>query len=185
MRKKIIIAIFCVAIIAFIGAVPAEAGFIRDGVHTPQFTELAIIDRGELADMRAVANYETPETGFDLTEGERDLILRVTMAEAGDQDLIGKALTICVIFNRVASSEEWPDTIEGVIYQSGQFETVSNGAIWRCVPNAECEEALEMVLNGWDESGGAIYFCMDYLDFSGWANYMFTHGTHRFYSEKG
>lgn len=65
-----------------------------------------------------------------LTIDEFIFMSRVIEAESDRSDnLEGRILIAETIFNRVNSSE-FPDTIEGVLYQSGQFEVVSSGAIY-------------------------------------------------------
>ena len=120
-----------------------------------------------------------PEYAYNFTEAEEDWLLRMGMAEAGDQGIYGIALVMRVCLNRVEDSG-WPSTIEGVITQPGQYSTWP-GPIQNCTPSAECYEALEWIRNGWDESYGAEYFCMYYLDFSSWAEYIFSYGDHHFY----
>lgn len=85
------------------------------------------------------------------------LLAKIAMAEAEGEDLIGKALVIRTVLNRMCS-EEFPDTIEEVLYQEGQFTPVGNGRFDRVEPDEECYAALAMVQNGWDESQGALYF---------------------------
>lgn len=57
-----------------------------------------------------------------ITEAEGDLLERILWAEANNQDFVGQCAVIEVIFNRLRSPE-WPDTIEGVLSQKGQFAT--------------------------------------------------------------
>lgn len=111
------------------------------------------------------------------------LLAKIAMAEAEGEDVEGKALVILVVLNRVWT-DEFPGTIHDVIYQKSQFSPITNGRFDRVEPDEECYEALEMVMSGWDESHGALYFESEksadnwhsrYLD------YLFTHGGHRFY----
>lgn len=60
--------------------------------------------------------------GADLSTTDVDMIARTVEAEAGNQDLKGKRLVACVILNRV-ESETFPDTVDGVLSQTGQFST--------------------------------------------------------------
>lgn len=60
-----------------------------------------------------------------------DLLALVTMAEAESESENGKRLVIDTILNRVDHSY-YPDTIEGVVYQSGQFTSMWNGRVNRC-----------------------------------------------------
>jgi N-acetylmuramoyl-L-alanine amidase len=59
--------------------------------------------------------------------GEMELIAQLVQAEAGNQSLEGKRLVVDVILNRVADPR-FPDTVEEVIFQPGQFSVVRNGA---------------------------------------------------------
>jgi N-acetylmuramoyl-L-alanine amidase len=62
------------------------------------------------------------------TEHELDLLARLVRAEAQTESFEGKIAVACVVLNRVKSSL-FPDTIKEVIYESGQFQPVSNGEI--------------------------------------------------------
>lgn len=52
-------------------------------------------------------------------------LAKIAMAEAESEDTEGKALVMLVVLNRVWS-DEFPDTIEDVIFQKGQFSPISN-----------------------------------------------------------
>lgn len=57
-----------------------------------------------------------------VSEADMELLTKTVQAEAGNQSLIGKRLVARVILNRV-DSEVFPDTIEEVLSQEGQFTT--------------------------------------------------------------
>lgn len=57
-----------------------------------------------------------------ITEAEGELLARILWAEANNQNFTGQKACIEVVFNRLRSSE-WPNTIEGVLSQRGQFAT--------------------------------------------------------------
>ena len=61
-----------------------------------------------------------------------------------------------MVLNRVASSS-FPNTVSGVIYQSGAFSCVSNGSI-NNTPDSSCIRAALDALNGWDPTGGCLYY---------------------------
>lgn len=111
------------------------------------------------------------------------LLAKIAMAEAEGEDVEGKALVILVVLNRVWT-DEFPGTIHDVIYQKSQFSPIANGRFDRVEPDDECYEALEMVMSGWDESDGALYFESE-KSADNWHSrhleYLFTHGGHRFY----
>lgn len=112
------------------------------------------------------------------------LLAKIAMAEAEGEDIEGKALVICVVLNRVWYKDEFEDTIHDVIYQKNQFSPMADGRFDRVEPDDECYEALEMVMHGWDESQGALYFESE-KSADNWHSrhleYLFTHGGHRFY----
>ena len=54
-------------------------------------------------------------------------------------------------------SSSFPNTISGVIYQSGAFDVVKDGQI-NLTPNSTAIKAAQDALNGWDPSYGAIYY---------------------------
>lgn len=76
--------------------------------------------------------------------------------EARGESYTGKVAVGAVILNRVKSSK-FPNSISGVIYQSGAFTCVSDGQI-NLGTNAECTKAAQDALSGWDPTGGALYY---------------------------
>lgn len=71
------------------------------------------------------ARAEEPQPVYadvSVSEYEGDLLERILWAEANDQSFDGQKAVVEVIFNRLRSSE-WPNTIEGVLSQKGQFAT--------------------------------------------------------------
>ncbi len=123
------------------------------------------------------------ESTTRFAKADRDMLARIAMAEAEGEGLIGKALVIRVVLNRV-ESKAWPNTIEGVIKQPKQFSPVWNGRYDKVTPDTECYAAVELVESGWDESQGAMYF-RQHTDESCWHNdcltLLFRHGAHDFF----
>ena len=86
------------------------------------------------------------------------LMARAINGEARGEPYEGQVAVGAVIMNRVKSSK-FPNTIAGVIYQKGAFTAVSDGQI--NVPIAQGSTVLKAAqdaLNGWDPTGGAIYY---------------------------
>lgn len=114
-------------------------------------------------------------------------IEKMAMAEAEGEAEYGKALVMNVIFNRVESNK-FPNTVTGVIYQPGQFASISNGRYDAATPDVECVDAMEAIqTQGWDASNGALYFeGTDNAD--NWHKenlyYLFQYNNHLFYGEK-
>ena len=85
-----------------------------------------------------------------------NLLSRLVYGEARGEPYSGQVAVAAVILNRV-SSPSFPNTIAGVIYQSGAFDAVSDGQI-NMTPDATSKKAAQDALNGWDPSYGAIYY---------------------------
>jgi len=85
-----------------------------------------------------------------------NLLARAIYGEARGEPYVGQVAVGAVIMNRVRSSK-FPNTISGVIYQSGAFDAVSDGQI-NLQPDATAKKAAQDALNGWDPSYGAIYY---------------------------
>lgn len=86
------------------------------------------------------------------------LIARAINGEARGEPYEGQVAVGAVILNRVKSSK-FPNTIAGVIYEPGAFTAVTDGQI--NVPISEGStvvKAARDALNGWDPTGGAIYY---------------------------
>ena len=99
----------------------------------------------------------------DWSAKESYLLARIAMAEAEGCNTQTKTLIIMCVLNRVWS-DEFPDTIEGVIFQENQFSPIDNGRWDRVEPNEDCYEAVKVVMEAkYDYSGGATYFenCAD------------------------
>lgn len=84
------------------------------------------------------------------------LLAKVIAAEARGESYVGQVAVGAVVLNRVEHSS-FPDSIAGVVYQSGAFSCV-NDSNWSVAPTAESQKAARDAINGWDPSGGAIYY---------------------------
>ncbi len=84
------------------------------------------------------------------------LLAKVIAAEARGESYTGQVAVGAVILNRVESSS-FPDTVSGVVYQKGAFSCVTDSN-WRVEPTAEARKAAQDAINGWDPSGGALYY---------------------------
>lgn len=85
-----------------------------------------------------------------------NLLARLVYGEARGEPYTGQVAVAAVVLNRVKSSS-FPNTISGVIYQSGAFDVVRDGQI-NLTPNSTAIKAAQDALNGWDPSYGAIYY---------------------------
>ena len=84
------------------------------------------------------------------------LLAMVINGEARGESYEGQVAVGAVVLNRVKHSS-FPNTIAGVIYQKGAFTAVDDGQINNAVQST-CMNAAQDALNGWDPTGGAIYY---------------------------
>lgn len=85
---------------------------------------------------------------------EVDLLARLVRAESSNQPFEGKVAVAQVVLARVASNQ-FPNSISGVIYQSGQFSPVSNGSINKA-PTATDVQAVQVAMQR--GAGSALFF---------------------------
>jgi len=95
-------------------------------------------------------------SGNTQTNNNLNLLARAISGEARGEPYEGQVAVGAVILNRVNHSE-FPNTIAGVVYQSGAFDSVADGQI-NMEPTTTAVKAARDALNGWDPSGGCIYF---------------------------
>ncbi len=85
-----------------------------------------------------------------------NLLAKLIAAEARGESYKGQVAVGAVVLNRVEHAS-FPDTIAGVIYQRGAFSCV-NDSNWYVSPDSTSIKAARDCINGWDPSGGAIYY---------------------------
>ena len=91
-----------------------------------------------------------------IISADHRLLSKLVYAEARGESYKGQVAVAAVVLNRVASAS-FPNTISGVIYQSGAFSCVSNGSINNTPDSTAIRAALD-ALNGWDPTGGCLYY---------------------------
>lgn len=88
--------------------------------------------------------------------GDVYLLARAVYGEARGEPYKGQVAVAAVILNRVESSE-FPNSISGVIYQSGAFDVVADGQI-NLSPDSTALKAARDAMNGWDPTNGCLYY---------------------------
>ncbi|MBE6996568.1 MAG: spore cortex-lytic enzyme [Ruminococcaceae bacterium] len=88
--------------------------------------------------------------------GDVALLARLISAEARGEPYVGQVAVGAVVLNRM-KHPSFPNTMSGVIYQPGAFSCLQDGQFNRPVADS-CYQAARDALNGWDPSGGAIYY---------------------------
>ena len=91
-----------------------------------------------------------------IISADHRLLSKLVYAEARGESYKGQVAVAAVVLNRVESSS-FPNTISGVIYQSGAFSCVSNGSINNTPDSTAIRAALD-ALNGCDPTGGCLYY---------------------------
>lgn len=109
------------------------------------------------------------------------LLARIISAEARGEPYEGQVAVGAVVLNRV-SHPSFPNTFAGVIYQKGAFTAIVDGQFNEPIAESAYRAAQD-ALNGWDPTGGAIYYYNPVKSTSSW---IFTRevitviGNHRF-----
>ena len=91
-------------------------------------------------------------------KNDTQLMARAINGEARGEPYEGQVAVGAVILNRVKSSQ-FPNSISGVIYQAGAFTAVSDGQINSAISEGSTVyKAARDAINGWDPTGGCIYY---------------------------
>ena len=90
------------------------------------------------------------------TEANVNLLARIISAEARGEPYTGQVAVGAVILNRI-KHPSFPDTLSGVIYQNGAFTAIVDGQFNEPVADSAYKAAKD-ALNGWDPTGGCIYY---------------------------
>ncbi|MCH1640649.1 spore cortex-lytic enzyme [Paenibacillus timonensis] len=91
-----------------------------------------------------------------LSENDLRIMANAVYGESRGEPFEGQVAVAAVILNRV-KSPSFPNTVSGVIFQPGAFTAVADGQIW-LEPNDQARKAVQQALNGWDPTGGCIYY---------------------------
>lgn len=129
-----------------------------------KLTKIVITIIGILLSIFALIEIFNIETNVDKVyaasnnSSDLQLIARAINGEARGEPYEGQVAIGAVILNRVKHAS-FPNTIAGVIYQSGAFTAVADGQINQPIASGSTVvKAARDAMNGWDPSGGAIYY---------------------------
>lgn len=129
-------------------------------VNSEVRTNIASLSRGKII--------TSVNESIKLSQKERDLLERLVEAEASDEPYEGKLAVATVVLNRL-KGKDWPNTIEGVIYQKGQFSPVANGSIKRPASEDSKKAVREVFDNGYRTFGPeVVFFCNPKLSTDKW-----------------
>lgn len=122
--------------------------------------------RAKLAEELRMAELAAQSSWRDISEvsfaeGDRYLLANLIYCEAGAEPYSGQVAVGSVVMNRVLSSV-YPDTVTGVIYQSGQFYPVASGRLALALAEGRatgsCYQAADEVMGGTTNVGNCVYF---------------------------
>lgn len=140
-----------------------------DGICGPKTLELIGLPTGKNNSSYSSSDYQ--------------LLARLISAEARGEPYSGQVAVGAVVLNRV-EHPSFPNSISGVIYQSGAFSCLYDGQFNKPVSDSAYSAARD-ALNGMDPSGGAIYYFNPSTATSKWIwsrPLITTIGNHRFCS---
>ncbi len=120
----------------------------------------------ELTEPKETEKKPTTNTssGVTASKSDLDMLAAIIQCEAEGESYKGKVAVGAVVLNRVKSSK-FPNTIEGVIKQKGQFSPVASGKFAKVLKkgaNAECYKAAKDALNGSNPVGNCLFFNTGY-----------------------
>ena len=132
----------------------------KEKIEEQQRLKIEEIERRE-REAKEKAEREAREKAAALQSQYQELMASIIFCEAGNQPYEGQVAVGAVIMNRVRSSA-YPNSIEGVIYQSGQFGPASTGWLDRVRSTrgytASAMQAANDALAGANPIGGCLYF---------------------------
>ncbi len=121
-----------------------SVGITVDGIAGPTTLLYLGLDTGT----------SSPSTQYSSSDVQ--LLAKVISAEARGESYEGQVAVGAVVLNRVAHPS-FPDSISGVVYQSGAFSCVYDSN-WNEPVAESAKRAAIDAINGWDPSGGAIFY---------------------------
>ena len=153
--KKAILLMLLTALLCGCGSREPEVQTVPR--ETEPFPVETTVETTEITHPETTAETEPPIV-LDLSEEDRELLLKIGMAELGGEGCVECiALVMRTVLNRVESGR-FGSTIRGVLYAQDQFTPVMDGSFETAQPNEACREALDRVVRGWDESEGALFY---------------------------
>lgn len=144
----------------------AEAAALAYEQQIKEQEENIAVLKAKLAEEIRMAELAAQSSWRDISEvsfgeGDRYLLANLIYCEAGGESYEGQVAVGSVVMNRVLSSV-YPNTITGVIYQSGQFSPVASGRLALALAEnratAKCYQAADAVMSGTTNVSNCVYF---------------------------
>ncbi|MDQ0888797.1 spore germination cell wall hydrolase CwlJ-like protein [Paenibacillus sp. V4I9] len=92
-----------------------------------------------------------------LSSQEVYLLESLVNAEGKSEPHIGKVAIAAVVLNRLKNNN-FPKSVEAIIFQPGQFLSVNNGEIWSIQSEDSARKAVIDAINGHDPTEGSVYY---------------------------
>lgn len=129
-------------------------GLPVDGLVGSNTKQKLLRASGEVTLPKGIKKASNTPSGF--SNNEIRLIANAVHGEARGEPYVGQVAVAAVILNRLENAA-FPDTVSGVIFEPRAFTAVADGQIW-LEPNEKSRKAVIDAMNGWDPTGGAIYY---------------------------
>lgn len=113
-----------------------------------------------------INNSNSSNSGNNVNNTDLNLLSKLVHGEARGEPYKGMVAVAATVLNRVADSR-FPNTIAGVIYQSGAYTCVADGQI-NLEASSQARKAAQDAINGWDPTSGCIYYFNPDTATSGW-----------------
>lgn len=155
-KQKLFVLLLCAAaaLLCFRAARDADAP-----PAAPVPTQTIPVSTTEPTTLPPATTEETlPPVVIVLTEEDSQMLLKIGMAELGHTECeVCIALVMRTVLNRLEVGG-YGNSIHGILHAKDQFTPVMDGSYEKAEPNEACHTALDMVIRGWDESQGALFY---------------------------
>lgn len=178
--KKVLIAwgfiLICTALILMALPEPIE-------IPAPNWEPIPIEEEQEEPEEEPVKTSQYVPREF--TYEEAQMLMRIAQAEAGNQGIEGMIMVMAVVLNRV-EDEDFPNTIEEVIFQPHQFQPIADGRYYEVELSPEVHKALASIEMGEPIAANIVAFeIKESKKLERYFDYAYTVKDHSFYSKKG
>ena len=129
----------------------SKNGLSVDGIAGNQTLAALGINTGE-----STGSSQANNSQYNTSNQDVQLLARLINGEARGEPYEGQVAVGAVVLNRTRDPR-FPNTIAGVIYQPGAFTAIDDGQIHANMEQNSIRAAQD-ALNGWDPSGGAVYY---------------------------
>lgn len=151
--KKVLSLLMCLCFISFVWCCSTQVQAQEEIVETHILTD------EELSLLYLTKDDVNCDTCLLLSQSDAELLMKIAYCE-DHTNIESQAAVMACILNRV-SDPNFPNTVEGVIRQKGQFSTVSSGAFDKAEPNIDSHFALALI-EGRQIDTDALYFEASY-----------------------